>query len=254
MSKGKLARIAGFTVAAGATASLVGLAATGTGAYFSAAKTGSMAVSTGDVKVDTSGLNNLDFTHLLPANYKTQTVSYTATGTGPEDIYLAFDQADDSVLNGINGQTYGAGLDPLGRYGHLEVSGPSGTFTSNNLSTDSSQTVPGTVSGDRTADCYENPSTGLGGSTDEATRASDPASPGSGAVSYVNSCPAPQYILLSRNLKSTDGQQSASITFGFTKIMDNNSQQDSTVGQIPFRIVAEQAGVSPYDVNTTNGN
>jgi len=242
MSKGKLARIAGFTVAAGATASLVGLAATGTGAYFSAAKTGSMAVSTGDVKVDTSGLNNLDFKGLLPENYKTQTVSYTATGTGPEDIYLAFDDpTNDAALNAFPAN----GANPLGRYGHLEVTGSQGTFQSYNLATDPAAPGVGqTVAGD----CSIN-SAGLGGSSQEATSTNNQDN-----GSYVPYCPAPQYILLSKGLKSSDGQQSASITFGFTKLLKSAAAQDSPVSQIPFRIVAEQAGVSPTDVNTNNGN
>jgi hypothetical protein len=250
MRKTKIARVAGFTLAAGATATLVGFAATGTGAYFSAASSGNIAASTGSVTV-TSSPNNLDFTNSLPGVFKTQKVSYSVNGSGPEDVYIAFDQPGDNRINGFSSDS---NPDALGRYGHLEVDGPQGTFTSYNLSTDKSQTVRGTVSGDPTADCYEDPNTGLGGSSDQATRADDPASPGNGAVSYVNSCPAPRYILLSKGLQASDGTQSANITFGYTKILDNNAQQASGPDTIPFRIVAEQAGVSPYDPNTTNGN
>lgn len=249
MSKTKVARLAGFTVAAGATATLVGFAATGTGAYFSASTDGNIAASTGGVHV-TSSPSTLDFTSSLPGVFKTQDVKYSVTGDGPEDVYLAFDQgAADYPVNG-----YPSDAGSLGRFGHLQVTGPAGSFTSYNLSTDGSQSVRGTVSSDRTADCYEDPNTGLGGSDDQSTRVADPASPGNGLPTYVNSCPAPQYILLSKGLNPTDGTQTAHVTFGFTKIMDDNAQQNSAVGHIPFRIVAEQAGVSPYDPNTTNGN
>ncbi|XAS77192.1 hypothetical protein V3G39_03875 [Dermatophilaceae bacterium Sec6.4] len=250
MNKSKALRVGGFTVAVAATASLVGFTAHGTGAYFSAATSGNMAASTGHVTV-TSSPSTLDFTNSLPGDFKTQQVTYKVNGDGPEDVYIAFDDPNggDYALNG-----YSSDPATLGRYGHLQVTGPVGTFQSYNLSTDASQKTNGggrgTVSGDRTADCNIDPTTGLGGSTDQSTRA---AGPGTGAPSYVNSCPAPQYILLSKGLNASDPAQSAAVTFGYTKILDSQASQGSTTAQIPFRIVAEQAGVSPYDANTTNG-
>jgi hypothetical protein len=243
MGKAKFARVAGFTFAAGATATLVGFAATGTGAYFSDAANGNTSVSTGTVKVATGDISNLDFTNLLPNNFKTQQVSYRATGTGPEDIYLAFDDpTNDAALNAKPV----AGANPLGRYGHLEVDGSQGTFQSYNLATDPSAAAPGqTVAGN----CNVNSNTGLGGSDQQATTTNN-SDPGS----YVPYCPAPQYILLSKGLQASDGLQSANVTFGYTKVLKNNAQQGSDVSHIPFRIVAEQAGVLPTDPNTTNGN
>jgi hypothetical protein len=247
MRTSKIARVAGFTVAAGATATLVGFAATGTGAYFSAAANGNMKVNTGDVKVATSDISSLDFTNLLPGNFKTQQVSYRATGTGPEDIYLAFDDpSGDAALNA----KAAPGANPLGRYGHLEVDGSQGNFQSYNLTTDPAAGGPGqVVHGSPDQDCNINPDTGLGGSDQQAanTNNSDPAS-------YVPYCPAPQYILLSKGLQSGDGYQTANLTFGFTKLLKSMAAQDSETSQIPFRIVAEQAGVLPSDPNTTNGN
>jgi hypothetical protein len=247
MRKSKLARVAGFTAAAGATATLVGFAATSTGAYFSDAKNGNTNVSTGTVKVATGDINHLDFTDLLPGNFKTQQISYTATGTGPEDIYLAF---DDPTGDGALNDKPAPGANPLGRYGHLEVDGSQGNFQSYNLTTDPA--APGVgqvVHGSPDQDCNVNPDTGLGGSDQQATTTNN-SDPGS----YVNYCPAPQYILLSKNLQAGDGAQSASITFGFTKVLKGNAAQNSPVSHIPFRIVAEQAGVLPTDPNTTNGN
>lgn len=249
----KALRIGGFVVAVGATASLVGFATQGTGAYFSAATNGNIAATLGHVTV-TSGPSTLDFTNSLPGAYKTQQVTYSVNGDGPEDVYLAFDvYPGDYTVNGFKADVGPNGENALGRYGHLKVTGPSGTFQSNNLSTDSSQTVRGTVSGDPTADCSINATTGLGGSSAVATRAADPTSPGKGTVSYLNSCPAPQYILLNKGMTAADAAQHVSIEFGWTQIMDNNAQQGTGVN-VPFRIVAEQAGVLPTDPNTTNGN
>jgi hypothetical protein len=252
MSKSRIARAAGFTVAAGATATLVGFAATGTGAYFSAAANGNTSVSTGSVSLATGDISNLDFTNLLPGNFKTNQISYRATGTGPEDIYLAFDDPNgDAPLNALNSPPNGPNApSPLGRYGHLEVDGSQGNFQSYNLATNPSASAPGgTVAGD----CNINADTGLGGSSDQAER-SPAANPGTGSLSQVNYCPAPQYILLSKNLQAGDGLQSANITFGFTKVLDNNLQQLSDTSHIPFRIVAEQAGVLPSNPDTTNGH
>lgn len=251
MNKSKALRVGGFTIAVAATASLVGFTAHGTGAYFSAASDGNIAASTGHVKVSSSP-STLDFTNSLPGDFKTQQVTYKAIGTGPEDVYIAFDDpaGGDYALNG-----YSSDPATLGRYGHLQVTGPAGTFQSYNLSTDASQKANGggrgTVSGDPTADCYFNPVTGIGGSADMASIVTDPSAPNYNKPSYVNSCPAPQYILLSKGLNATDPAQSAAVTFGYTKVL--RSGMDSPVAQIPFRIVAEQAGVSPYDANTTNG-
>lgn len=261
MSKSKIARVAGFTVAAGATATLVGFAATGTGAYFSDAKSGTANISTGSVEVHTDNISGLDFTNLLPGDYKTQQIHYASNGTGPEDIYLAFDQAGDAPLNALNNAS---ATDPLGRYGHLKVTGNAGNFQSNNLSTNTAAGTPGkTVAGD----CNIDPNTGLGGSDALATRDSttpsdgyynDGVGEGTGhATSTIPFCPAPQYILLAKGLQPSDGTQTASIEFGYTQIMDDNSHQNGLSGEtkaVPFRIVAEQAGVSPYDTNTTNGH
>lgn len=260
MSKTKIARVAGFTLAAGATATLVGFAATGTGAYFSDAKNGTASISTGSVEVHTGNISGLDFTNLLPGVYKTQQIQYASNGTGPEDIYLAFDQSGDAPLNAIsNGGPHG---DPLGRYGHLAVTSDAGTFQSNNLHTDAAAGTPGSVvhnSPDQ--DCNIN-SNGLGGSDALAVRsnAATPASGyyddgpmGNGTATDPAYCPAPQYILLAKGLLPSDGTQTASIEFGYTKLLESHLAQNSPVSSIPFRVVAEQAGVSPYDANTNNG-
>jgi hypothetical protein len=52
MRKSRAVRVAGFVGALGASAALVGFAATGTGAYFSDSHTGAINASTGSVKVN----------------------------------------------------------------------------------------------------------------------------------------------------------------------------------------------------------
>src|SRR4051794_22508603 len=111
MSKTKIARIAGFTVALGATATLAGFAATGTGAYFSDAKTGNSITGTmGSIAItghDGTGLNNLNisFANMLPGEQQSKTVGFTNTGNNPEDVYVVFDQTalgSHDALTGLN--------------------------------------------------------------------------------------------------------------------------------------------------------
>ena len=52
MRKSRAVRVAGFVGALGASAALVGFAASGTGAYFTDSHTGSINASTGSIKVD----------------------------------------------------------------------------------------------------------------------------------------------------------------------------------------------------------
>ena len=87
LQKKKLARLGGFVGALCASGALVGFAVSGTGAYFTDSHNGSVNASTGDVKVNTSNLT-LNFQNLLPGEFKTNTVTYTAAGTEAEDIWL----------------------------------------------------------------------------------------------------------------------------------------------------------------------
>src|SRR4051794_2861233 len=134
MSKSTVARIAGFTVALGATATMVSFAATGTGAYFSDAKTGnSISGTMGSIKItghDGTGTNNLDisFANMLPGDAQSQTVTFQNTGLNPQDVYVVFNQAD---LGTQDGQT---GLNSLGSYAEVHVaSAGSEIFESGNL-------------------------------------------------------------------------------------------------------------------------
>lgn len=235
MRKTKAARIAGFTVALGATASLVGFAATSTGAYFTDSHSGNLTASTGDVKVNTSSLL-LDFANLLPANYKTDNIDYTATGTGPEDIWLVIPNDGHDNALGVP-----ANPDSLGRFGHFEVNSNAGSFVSNNL------TGPGSSGPSDTGPSCPVDGTGHGGESQVATRSAQDG----GSLSALPFCAPPQEILLDSNL--TNGQSgTASITFGYTQVY--RSGQDAADAPIAnFKIVATQHGIRPDDPNNPSG-
>jgi hypothetical protein len=129
MRKSKIARIAGFTVALGATASLVGFAATGTGAFFSDSSPGTITGSVGSILVSVSGGNgststDFHFDRLLPGTPQTETITYTNTGNSTEDVYLTFPNA--TALSALN---------DLGTYGSVQVNNAGGqdVFDSTNL-------------------------------------------------------------------------------------------------------------------------
>ena len=93
MSKRKFARfgaIAGTLVAAMA---LISTLVVGTGAYFTDNKPGAVAANFGNVAVNVAGAN-IDFANLMPGEVQTQTVTVQNTGTGNEDIWLAFDNTN----------------------------------------------------------------------------------------------------------------------------------------------------------------
>jgi hypothetical protein len=143
MRKSKIARIAGFTVALGATASLVGFAASGTGAYFSDSAGGHITGTVGSIHVSViggSGATNSDFAfdRLLPGTPQTITISYTNTGNSPEDVFVTFPNA--TALSALN---------DLGTYGSVQVNNAQGqdVFDSTNLNDNSTSCGPFSHSG-----------------------------------------------------------------------------------------------------------
>jgi hypothetical protein len=113
MQKKKAAKISGFVAALCASGTLVGMAVSGTGAYFTDSHDGAINASTGHVKVNVSD-TTLNFANLLPGEPKTVNVDYVANGTGNEDIWLVLptNGGADALTDDGNG-------DGLGRYGHL---------------------------------------------------------------------------------------------------------------------------------------
>jgi hypothetical protein len=150
MRKSKIARIAGFTVALGATASLVGFAATGTGAYFSDSAAGTIHGTVGSIHVSVSGGNgnsstDFAFDRLLPGTPQTVTISYTNTGNSPEDVFLTFPNA--TALSALNN---------LGTFGNVQVNdaGNSDVFDSTNLNDNTPSCGPaGTVTAQNPIAC-----------------------------------------------------------------------------------------------------
>ena len=208
MSKitGKVARVAGFTVALGATATLASFAATGTGAYFSDAKSGNTIAGTmGSIAItghDGAGVNNLDinFANMLPGEPSSKTVSFTNTGNNPEDVWVVFDQAD---LGTHDGQT---GLNSLGTFGEAHVAS-NGTeiFGSKNLN-------------DNAASCP----------------------PGSGPPPVCN--PLPHMLKLDDSLAPGSG---GSMTFAFTPSAKFKNVENLQLLHLGYTLVATQHGITP---------
>ena len=128
MRLGKKWRIGVFVGALAGSVGLVTAAAGATGAYFNDTQGGTVTGTVGSVKVTTSGGSggsglNFDFCNMLPGQFQTSTVQYTNTGTGSEDIYLVFNNAQ--ALHSVNN---------LGSYGEAKI-GSNGTtvFSSTNL-------------------------------------------------------------------------------------------------------------------------
>lgn len=220
MFKSKSRRAVAFLATVGVSVGLVGVAASTTGAYFSDTRTGSVSGTIGSIKVATSGGSGTDglgftFTNMLPGEPQTVTGTYQNTGANNEDVWLVFNNAD--ALHAIN---------DLGTYGQAHIlSNGTEVFGSNNLN-DHSDTCP--------------------------------ILDGSGNPTGCN--PIPQKIKLADNLlPSLQG------TFGFTFNYASKLKGASAEGGpfncyplggcvnngLPYKIVATQHGVDPYDANNT---
>ena len=208
-----------------AAVALIAASSSVTGAYFTDSKDGSINASTGVVQVNPTSSLTLNFTNLLPGEFQTNRVTYTAAGSGGEDIWLVFNDVANNV-NFLSGASQ-PGPAPLGGFGHFALNSAAGSFSSWNLASGASQCVTD--------------GNGHGGSDVEGTKANP--------VPY---CPVPKAIMLSNNLKYGDTGY-ADITFGFTKRL--TAPQGSTPGDIaPYKIVATQHGILPGDANNVAGN
>ena len=90
MKKNKTARIAAFIGTVGASAALIGMAATNTGAYFTDSEDGTLSGNAGHLTVDKRSNYSLSFENLVPGEYKSRDVNYHTAGDTNEDIWLAF--------------------------------------------------------------------------------------------------------------------------------------------------------------------
>ena len=133
MFKRKLPRVLALVGSLAIAASLISIAVAGTGAYFTASQPGSISGNLGTVAVAISG-QNINFANLMPGETQTQTVNVQNTGTGNEDIYLAFD----------NSNLAWSAVNDLGQFGKFTINGvvydnlnnkyPDGTPGSGNMS------------------------------------------------------------------------------------------------------------------------
>lgn len=231
MRKAKALRITGFVGALCASAALVGTSVSGTGAYFTDSHDGNINASTGGISVTvTPADGQLNFTNLLPGDYQTQPVSWTAhPNGGTEDIWLVFPNYGAS--NDAFTAPAQPGPAPLGAYGHFAVSAPAGTFTSYNLA----NPAPGSTNQPAcTIDAN-----GHGGS------AAQLSAPPTNADQQLPYCAPARAILLQSNLGNGDTGQ-ANITFGFTPMLQSAKAQNSPVGSVEqYQIVATQHGIRP---------
>ena len=236
MRKSKALRVGGFVGALATSAALVGFAASGTGAYFTDAHNGAINASTGHVKLDVSPADGqLNFTNLLPGEYQTQQINYTAHGTGAEDVWLVFpttasDGSNPSeAFTGSGGDAAGGGL---GRYGHFAVTSNAGDFTSYNLQN------PGTTFPHTGSSCSID-ANGHGGSDQQAASRTDPT--------LIPFCAPANAILLDSNLPDGAGG-TATLTFGYTPLL-RSGQDAPNAKVVSYQIVATQHGIRPDDPN-----
>jgi hypothetical protein len=130
----------------GVLASLVSVAVAGTGAYYTDTVAGTVSGNNGTVAISASGnttSGNLafDFSGILPGVAKTATITVTNTGSGPEDIYLAFDNSNN-MWSAVN---------DLGQYGKFVINGN----TYDNLNNKTGNATTG-VAGSPISDSYIN--------------------------------------------------------------------------------------------------
>ena len=131
----KLARYAAVATTVVATAALIGGVVATTGAYFTDSKSGgAINGNLGSVLVDASGMS-INFADLLPGEVQSQTVTVSNNGTGPEDMYLSFD----------NTNLGWSAVNDLGQYGRFVIAGN----VYDNLSNSYAATNPGRPSSRR---------------------------------------------------------------------------------------------------------
>jgi hypothetical protein len=222
MQKLKAARLAGFVGALGASAVLLGAAANTTGAYFMDQEDGTVSAKSGSLTVDKRSDYSLNFDKLIPGEYKSKDVAYHTAGDATEDIWLAFpDGAASGMFTGAkNGSKYAGG--GLGRYGHFEVKNNADQvlFSSYNLQNESD-----TSSGCADANGH--------GSNRAATSETD---------TDMGYCGVPHFIKVESNVApGTDAK--LTMVFGLTgKAKGQNTQ---VAENLPFSVIATQAGVRP---------
>jgi len=223
MFKKKPMRIAAFIGTLGASATLIGMAATNTGAYFTDSETGQIAGTTGHLTVDKNNDYNLNFDNLVPGEYKDRVVGYHTGGDTNEDIWLALPAGTPyGQFTGAKGAIDGYADGGMGRYGHFAVKDNAGNllFSSYNL-----QNQP-----DGTSGCADGQGHGFGR---QATSRDD-------TPPY---CGVPHYMLLESDVPN-GSDRAFTMTFGVTGRQTGQGEY-APPANVPFKVVATQHGVRP---------
>lgn len=144
MSKRKFARFGAVITTLVAAGALISTMVASSGAYFTATQPGAITGNLGTVAVGVSG-TAINFANLMPGETQTQTVSVRNTGTGNEDIYLAFDNTNKAW----------SAVNDLGQYGKFTVNG----VVYDNLNNRYAQGTPGSgvMSSNPLSGCYNIP-------------------------------------------------------------------------------------------------
>ncbi len=225
----KHTRIVAFIGTLGASATLIGMAATNTGAYFTDSESGQIAGTTGHLTIDKNNDFNLNFDNLVPGEYKDRVVGYHTGGDTTEDIWLYFPAGTQyGAFTGAKGTSSNGNVDGysdggMGRYGHFAVKDNAGNllFSSYNL-----QNQP-----DGTSGCAD----GNGhGSNRPANSETD---------TDMGYCGVPHYMLVESNVPS-GADRSFTMTFGVTGKQTQQGQY-APPANVPFQVVATQHGHSP---------
>jgi hypothetical protein len=209
-------RLVALLGTAAVTASLIGVAVVGTGAYFTDTHPGQIAGTFGSVKVVVTGsgqggADNLAFSFdgMMPGEFKTANISVQNTGTGNEDIYLVFDNAN-GVWSDVN---------TLGTFGEFIVNGTN----YNNLNNHWPQ---------NTANAYTNPCGDI--------------------FNFIRYLPHVNGL----GMLTPGASATYVVQFRYSACISSPlAQSQPILGGLPlkFAIVAEQPGVLPNDVHNGAG-
>lgn len=222
MFKSKTTRVTAFVGTLGASAALIGMAATTTGAYFTDTESGSITAKTGHLQIDKRSDYALNFNDMVPGVYQDRDVHYRTDSSTNEDIWLKF--PDGVAYAKFTGEKLGPNWPDggMGRFGHFEVKNSAGNtlFSSWNLQNESAG-----VSGCANAN-------GHGSNQPPADRDATPA--------Y---CGVPRYMLIESDVPSGT-ENKFTMTFGVTgRMVDQNAYQPPAT--VPFEVVATQHNVRP---------
>jgi hypothetical protein len=237
MDKKKGIRLAGFAGALCASAALVSLSVSGTGAYFTDSHGGSLSASSGHLTLDLNpAALNLNYSNLMPGQNVDKTINYNVgVSSGGVDVWLTFDHDSVGYQQFTGGKHSPGWADGgLGRYGYFKVSDSNGgtAFRTGNLSFDDYSV---SSNNPRPGDCSTD-ANGRGGNDWIATQSD------SHPTQY---CGVPSAILLASNLQNADGG-TVTVTFGLNGFLQTEQNQ-AEPGPLQFKLVATQHGISPND-------